>query len=77
MKIKNLISVLLTLVISITTFGQNSTAKDLIREGIAFHDAGQYKKAIKKYKKASRKYCFLLAFLLYIYFIISKNNCLR
>ncbi|MDG1517968.1 MAG: tetratricopeptide repeat protein [Flavobacteriales bacterium] len=52
MKIKNLISLLLTLVISITTFGQTSTAKDLIREGITFHDAGQYKKAIKKYKKA-------------------------
>ena len=49
---KNIILVLLTLVVSITAFGQNSTAKDLIREGITFHDAGQYKKAIKKYKKA-------------------------
>ncbi|MFA9392799.1 MAG: tetratricopeptide repeat protein [Prolixibacteraceae bacterium] len=40
------------LLFSIFVFGQNSEFDKLIKEGIAFHDKGEYGKAINTYKKA-------------------------
>lgn len=49
---KKALTVLVTLLISILTFGQSTEIENLILKGIEFHDNGEYKKAIEIYQKA-------------------------
>jgi len=49
---KNLLLLFLLLNFSTLCFSQQNNAIPLIEKGIAFHDAGEYDKAIKEYEKA-------------------------
>ncbi len=48
---KTVSAFLLLFTLSLFTFAQNSI-EDIVREGIGYHDAGEYDKAIATYKKA-------------------------
>lgn len=50
-KTKLLITVLLLFMFN-SIFGQNQEVKNLVSEGVEFHDKGDYKKAIELYQKA-------------------------
>jgi len=49
---KKLLLLLLLFCFSITSFSQENNLNTTIEKGIAFHDAGEYDKAIKEYEKA-------------------------
>lgn len=52
MKLKYLVTLFIVLVISSISIGQDTEIKELVKEGIALHDNGEFKKAIEVYNEA-------------------------